>query len=535
MVPGTPRFLQLARGLAEEIRRGRLRPGDALPGSRALAKTLSVHRNTVLAAYRELAAEGWIVTEEARGTFVSGQIPDVPARRIAGAPEREGVPPRAGFDLPPAPGADAAHELLPGTGGADAAVWRKKKLLAFSGSPDVRLVPIAELARAYRRVLRQNGKVLLDYGDPAGSLALREALAAMLSATRGLAASAESIVVTRGSQMALDLVGRALFSPGDVVAVEALGYRPAWDALRAAGAELVPLPLDASGLVVEALEALTKKMRVRGVYVTPHHQYPTTVGLAAGRRLELLDLARRSRFAILEDDYDHEFHYDGRPLLPLASADRAGVVVYIGTLSKILAPGLRIGYVVAPPPVVERIARARRKVDRQGDHAVEAAVAELLEDGEILRHVRRAPRVRATARGAREGARRVFRGGARVRSAGGGHVPVGRGHVGRERGGVERPRPRARGPRDDRPLLRFRWAFAAVFPPRFRRAARSGNRRGRAGPRRHARTPRAALRHPADASVGSAPTTTTRRANFRSPPQKRLPFGWRETAGGHRP
>jgi GntR family transcriptional regulator/MocR family aminotransferase len=151
--------------------------------------------------------------------------------------------------------------------------------------------------------------------------------------------------------------------------------------------------VDSAGLDVEALEALCARERVRAVYVTPHHQYPTTAVLAPGRRLALLALAKRERMAVIEDDYDHEFHYDGRPVLPLASADDAGVVVYVGTLSKILAPGLRIGFVVAPVPVVERLSVIRSFVDRQGDRAVERAVAELLEDGDVQRHARRARRI----------------------------------------------------------------------------------------------------------------------------------------------
>jgi GntR family transcriptional regulator/MocR family aminotransferase len=217
---------------------------------------------------------------------------------------------------------------------------------------------------------------------------------------RGLAAGPEDVLITRGSQMAFYLLGRALIAPGDLVAVEAFGYRPAWEALRMAGARLVPLPVDAHGLRVEALSELTQRERVRAVYVTPHHQYPTTATLAPGRRLALLALARAERIAILEDDYHHEFHYHGRPVLPLASADDAGVVVYIGTLSKILAPGLRIGFVVAPVPLIERLATLRLFIDRQGDRAVERAVAELLEEGEAQRHVRRMRRVYEARRNA---------------------------------------------------------------------------------------------------------------------------------------
>lgn len=373
-----PVFLQIARAVAADVRRGRLRAGDALPSSRALARSLSVHRNTVLAAYGELTAEGWIEAEPSRGTVVSGSVaaPTRKARAVRVAPAAT-----AGFDIGPAiePYPHAVHPA-----GA---------LVMTGGVPDLRLVPTTALARAYRRAIVDGRARTLDYGDPRGHPRLREALGAMLTALRGVAAPKEALLITRGSQMALDLVARALIAPGDVVAVEALGYRPAWAALRAAGARLVPLPVDAHGLDTDALAELCDRERVRAVYVTPHHQYPTTAVLSAGRRLALLELARAQRIAVIEDDYDHEFHYDGRPVLPLASADPAGVVVYLGTLSKILAPGLRLGFVVAPAPLLEKLATIRTFVDRQGDHTVERAVAELLEDGEVQRHARRARRV----------------------------------------------------------------------------------------------------------------------------------------------
>ena len=377
-----PIFLRIARALSSDIRRGRLRPGAELPGSRALAQALGVHRNTVLAAYRELTSEGWIESQTTRGTFVSATLPESKPHRLAPAPAaRAAMPSRAGFDLGPPLDPYARPRPPKGT------------LALYGGAPDLTLVPIAELSRAYRKALRSEGRALLDYGDPRGHERLRSALATMVSTVRGVAASPASVLVTRGSQMALDLCARALLAPGDVVAVESLGYRPAWEALRLAGARLVPIPVDGSGLQVEALESLCRRERVRAVYVTPHHQYPTTVVLSPGRRLALLALCKRERIAILEDDYDHEFHYEGRPVLPLASADEAGVVVYVGTLSKILAPGLRIGFVVAPEPLVERLAALRTFVDRQGDQATERAVAELLEDDVVQRHARRARRL----------------------------------------------------------------------------------------------------------------------------------------------
>jgi GntR family transcriptional regulator/MocR family aminotransferase len=262
-----------------------------------------------------------------------------------------------------------------------------------NGAPDVRLVPARMLGRAYRRALSLRAPELLAYGDAAGHAELRAAVASMLSSTRGLAARADDVVITRGSQMALNLTARALLRPGDTVAVEHPGYRPAWEAFRAAGATVVPLGVDDDGVDVDAIRSIAPAAKLRAVYVTPHHQYPTTVTLKAARRLSLIALARARRFAIIEDDYDHEFHYDGRPVLPLAASDHGGTVVYIGTLSKILAPGLRIGYVVAPRPVLNSIGAIRSLLDIQGDLATEAAVAELIEDGELQRHVARVRRV----------------------------------------------------------------------------------------------------------------------------------------------
>lgn len=372
----TPLFVQIARALSDDIRRGRLKAGDSLPGSRALAVTLRVHRNTILAAYQELESQGWIATVPARGTFVSSSLPDVSPRAAVGTP-RERVPDTLGFELPPVPEHPDVPEPVRGT------------LYLAGGSPDVRLLPAEVLARAYRRALKLGGRRLLDYGDAQGHPRLREALAGMLSSVRGLASTADNVLVTRGSQGALDLAARTLVQPGDTVAVEALGYRRAWSAFQLAGARLVPVSVDAEGLQVSELEALTKRGPVRAVYLTPHHQYPTTVTLSPARRLALLAWARAHRVALLEDDYDHEFHYDGRPVLPLASADRDGLVVYVGTLSKVLAPGLRLGFLAAPAPFLSRALAVRAAVDRQGDLAAEYAIAELLEEGEVQRHVRK--------------------------------------------------------------------------------------------------------------------------------------------------
>jgi GntR family transcriptional regulator/MocR family aminotransferase len=370
-----PIFQRIARAVVDDIRRGRLVAAQRLPGSRALADELGVHRNTVLAALAELESQGWIVTHPARGTFVAESLPETPLKRAPTA-QRHG---KLGFALPPEPQLMQRQtgELVRG------------ELHLSAGVPDSRLFPVDALARAWRRAVRRDGHRLLTYAAPEGHPALREALAAMMRAIRGLACTADDVLVTRGSQMAIDLCARGLLQPGDRVAVEALGYRPSWDAMRLAGAELVPVPVDASGIDVGAIARLAARRPLRAVYLTSHHQYPTTVTLAPARRLALATLAREHKLVVLEDDYDHEFHYEGRPVPPLAAADDGGHVVYLGTLSKILAPGLRLGFLIAPPPVVARLGALRAAMDRQGDRPMEAAVAELIEDGELERHVRR--------------------------------------------------------------------------------------------------------------------------------------------------
>lgn len=376
-------FVRVAGEIAEAIRRGSLQPGDRIPSSRALAAQLGVNRNTVVAAYDELIAQGFLTTRGAGGTVVSRELPERVVRRApAGA---AGIAGRPGFEM-----RSVAPPFAP-FGDADTVYHLS------GGVPDTRLLATPMLARAYRRVLASPaGRLALDYGAPHGVERLRVAIAGMLRANRGIPCTAENILVVRGSQMAIDLATRLLVRPGETVAVEELGYRPAWRAFEEAGAEIAPIALDEHGLVIEALAGV----RPRCVYVTPHHQYPTTVLLSQARRIALLDRARRERFAILEDDYDHEFHFDGRPVAPLAASDAHGNVIYLGTLSKILAPGLRLGFVVAPAKVIENLARLRATVDRHGDQILEHAVAELVEEGELQRHARKMRRAYAARRDA---------------------------------------------------------------------------------------------------------------------------------------
>jgi len=365
---GAPRHEQLARALVREIQRGRLAPGALLPGSRTLAKSLGLNRKVVVAALDELAGQGWLETMPARGTRVALKLPEMPVADVRSA--------RAKRDAPSLP-AVARFNLS-------------------DGVPDARLAPLDVIARAQRRALKALGRGGLGYGDPAGDRVLREVLANFVNQARGLACSPDQVLITRGSQMALSLVGLTLFDSGDVVAVESPGYVPAWRAFEFAGASVLHIPIDEEGLVVDVLESKLKtlKGRLKAVYVTPHHQYPTTVAMSPERRMHLRALAAQHTFTIIEDDYDYEYHFEGTPLLPLSAASDAGRgTIYVGSLSKLIAPAVRIGYLVSDASFVQRACAVREVIDRQGDIVLERAVAELIEDGELQRHARRARQI----------------------------------------------------------------------------------------------------------------------------------------------
>ncbi|TNE86092.1 MAG: PLP-dependent aminotransferase family protein [Deltaproteobacteria bacterium] len=373
--PELGRTRGLVVAIAADIRIGRLRAGERLPGSRSLATSLGLSRGTVVQAYEELRAEGWLESEPSSGMRVRADLPEpTPAVATPG--------PTLGFALP-----DEVRRHDPMA--RDVSVPYR----LFGGHPDLRLLPLDELARAYRRVLKGRGRRLLGYSDPQGERRLRVALSEWLAATRGLRPDPDGMLVTRGSQMALYLLAHTLLRPGDVVAVERFGYPPAWAAFESAGAVLHAVDVDDEGMCIDQLPD-----HVRAVYLTPHHQYPTGATLSAPRRLRLLQWAAERGIALIEDDYDHEYHYDGPPVRPLIASDPAGVVVSIGTLSKAFAPGVRVGFVLAPPAVLDRLVRRRRLVDRQGDRVVEQAMAELIDDGSMQRHFWRTRRVYAARR-----------------------------------------------------------------------------------------------------------------------------------------
>lgn len=377
-----PAYLQLANQMMNLIRGGELRAGQKLLGTRQLAIFLGIHRKTVVQAYDELLAQGWLESRAGSGTYVVKNLPEVVPQPLTDLPKSLRNPTKtAGYTFGETPHLQRSV-LVSG-----------QKYHLDDGFPDPRLAPLNELSRAYRsNLLHGNSYVRLGYGDTKGSAWLRRELAEYLNETRGLKITPENILITRGTIMGLYLAATGLVKKGDNVVAGALSWTGASMNFTQAGAHLLPLPVDEHGLAVDELEQLCRKNSVRLVYLTSHHHYPTTVALRADRRLKLLQLAEEYGFIVFEDDYDYDFHYLSKPLLPLAGADRAGMVLYCGSFTKTISPAFRVGYLVGPENVITHLAQLRRIIDRQGDFILENSLAELLQNGVIQRHLRKSLR-----------------------------------------------------------------------------------------------------------------------------------------------
>jgi len=379
-----PVYQQIANGIITHIRRGTLKPESALPGSRVLAETLNVHRKTVVAAYDELYAQSWVDVYPRKGIFVAKNLPDVSPKPIAENKQINTISATTFYDL--------SDCNVPKTRLFKAPA--EHNIIFNDGFPDTRLAPIELLMREYRRFAnyRFTSKYLM-YGPEYGSENLRNELARFLYETRGLQASPENILITKGAQMGIYLIAQVLLSENDIAIVADPGYPGANEVFEHAGAKLEFAPVDQYGINLDVVEDICKKKKVKLLYVIPHHHRPTTVTLCAERRMRLLELAMKYRFAIIEDDYDYDFHYNSSPILPLASADYYGSVIYVGSFCKTIAPGIRIGFVAAPNDLILQLVKLRKIIDRQGEQLLEEAIANLLKNGDISRHLKKANKI----------------------------------------------------------------------------------------------------------------------------------------------
>jgi GntR family transcriptional regulator/MocR family aminotransferase len=379
-----PVYIQIANALIAEIVNGKMRAGLKLPGSRKLAEILMVHRKTIVAAYEELESQGWILSIPSKGSFVNENIPIYPERGEETVKPQSDENEVANFDFIKKP--------LLAKGFSNIHDYSTYKYTFDDGNPDVRLAPIKSLSRHYRSLSNSSfAKHQLTYTNQIkGSIHLRKALVKYLSETRSINVTEENILISRGSIMGFYLLFQVLIKPGDHVIVGKSNFNTANQIIRHAGGKLIEVPVDKNGIVVDAVEQHCKKHKIKAIYIIPHHHHPTTVPLSAERRMQLLLLAEKYRFAIIEDDYDYDFHYDSAPLLPLSSNKAGGQAIYVGSLSKSVAPAFRIGFVVGPKDLIDELSFLRRMIDRQGDRLLERAVAILFEEGDIRRHLRKA-------------------------------------------------------------------------------------------------------------------------------------------------
>lgn len=354
-------YIQIADAIIAAIKSGKLTSGNALPGSRQLAKLFDVNRNTVIEALDILIAEGWLISIDRKGTFVADLSSDLLLDKKEKAP----------INI-------SAKEIKP-------------HIVFDDGLPDSSLAPMNDLARAYREIFnRKSRRQIMGYSTELGDIEFRKAIVQMLNFKRGMNVSPEEICITRGSQMAMYLAAHCMLEKDDYVMIENPGYKPAWEAFENAGAKLLPIKVEADGLDLKEVEAYLKKFQnIKAIYVTPHHQFPTTVTMSLKKRLKLIELSNQYGFTIIEDDYDNEFHFGQRPILPISSYSSAKHFIYIGTLSKIVAPALRIGYLASSAENVAKIGAHRKIIDVQGDNIMEEAVLNLINEGKIKRHLKK--------------------------------------------------------------------------------------------------------------------------------------------------
>lgn len=364
---------QVYDALKQAILEGRLKPGERLPSTRELSWRLALARGTISEAYARLTSEGYVDARRGSGTFVAPTGPNTAGRISRPHSDRPRVETSWARRL------GTPHSIIP------------DRDLPFDfrpGLPDFASFPVTTWRRLVARSLKTLSRDIARYGDPAGNVSLRRTITRYLSHSRAVLCSPEHVVITGGAQQALDIIVRLVIEPGSVVAIENPGYPLAVRLFRAYGAQVVPVAVDDEGLDVERIPK-----NAGCIYVTPSHQFPLGVTMSLTRRRALLAWARDRRAVVVEDDYDSEFRFDGRPLESLQGLDRSGNVVYLGTFSKVLFPGLRLGYAVVPDWLQPRFVSAKWLIDRHTPALEQCVMAEFMAKGHFDRYMRQMQRV----------------------------------------------------------------------------------------------------------------------------------------------
>ncbi len=375
-----PVYRQIAISIINAIRSGTLKAGTHLPSSRELAKTLGVHRKTVIAGYEELNAQDWIMIVPRKYVAVSECIPLL-------KPQKWGD---TNIQVPYENDLDVPFRIIEENKINKNTVSCPDIIIIDDGHPDVRLSPIDSLLKTYRSLTSKKYAIKnANIGTTQGTLKLRGELVNYLSVTRGLNISADNILITHGAQMSIYLSAKLLLGRSSKIIVGKPNYPLANKAFAETEAEIIEVNVDDKGIDTDAIEKICKRTKIDAVYVIPHHHYPTTVTLSVERRVKLLELSKQFLFAIIEDDYDYDYHYTSAPYLPLASSGHNGNVIYIGSFSKILDPALRIGFMVAPKNFIEQCTSFREIIDMGGDGYMQNALAILIKEDELKRHLKK--------------------------------------------------------------------------------------------------------------------------------------------------
>ena len=371
-----PLYLQVSRQIINAIQRNYLTKGTILPGTRVLSQLLKVHRNTAVAIYEELASQGWVEIIPNKGTFVLE--PEQKIVKIKATSQKineaytyaktTGFPFQKSFHL------------------ASTVQFTNAKYTINDGKPDLRLHPVHQFTRWYSAAMKR--KTLINKWnrpDEFFNSLFQTQLCNFLNATRGFHISPNNLINTRSTEMSLYIVSQLLIKQNDVVLVGHLSNFASNMIFQQTGASIKTIPVDNDGLIIEYIKKNFVKHSIRCVYICAHRDYPTTVKLSAERRLELLQLAKEYGFAIIEDDYDYDFQFDGSAMAPMASSDANGMVIYLGKLGQSLFPSFQTGFVVAPENLISEAKNYLELLDKQGDLIQEQMLSELINEGEIYR------------------------------------------------------------------------------------------------------------------------------------------------------
>lgn len=386
----SPAYMQVVNGLIALIRDGIIKKNDPVPGTRTMASLLKLHRKTIISAYNELMAQGWLIVVPKHGHHIALELPETGIKpwgiSETGYSARSKM--KNPFFKPETTKEFYPHAFSP-----------NPSLIVDDGHPDTRLAPMHLLNREYLgRLKQQHVKKKPAITLAPGSLKLRETMVSYLAQTRGINADVPNILITHGAQMSIYIAASLLLKKGSYVIVAEPGYHVANYVFEYLGAKIIRIPVDGDGIDTDLLKNACEQYKISALYLIPHHHYPTTVTLSPQRRMILLNMAAEYNFTIIEDDYDYDFQYHSAPYLPLAGSHHQNRVIYVGSFSKSLSTSIHIGFMVAAADFIEQAVYLRKLIELKGDNIMEDSLAALIDNGDIARHLKKVNKIFAQRR-----------------------------------------------------------------------------------------------------------------------------------------